>query len=95
MKLQILDAAKNDLIEGFYFYEKQQRGLGVNLYAGIESLKIFGGIHEKVYKNFKRSLSKKFPYAIYYTIDQGIVKIREIIDYRRSPVWIQEHLKDT
>lgn len=51
MKLHIPYVAKNDLIHGFYFYEKQEKGLGgyflANLYADIESLKIFGRIHEK------------------------------------------------
>lgn len=98
MKIQILDVAKNDLIEGFHFYEKQQKGLGeyflVNLYADIEALKVFGGIHRKVYKNLQRALSKKFPYAIYYSLDEDIVKIRAIIDYRRSSSWIEKHLKD-
>ncbi len=27
MKIKILDSAKNDIIEGFYFYEKQSEGL--------------------------------------------------------------------
>lgn len=98
MKIQILDVAKNDLIEGFQFYEKQQQGLGeyflVNLYADIESLKVFGGIHEKRYKNFQRALSKKFPYAIYYSVEEDTVKIRAIIDYRRSSSWIKKHVKN-
>jgi hypothetical protein len=28
MKLEILDQAEDDLIEGFHFYESQQAGLG-------------------------------------------------------------------
>jgi hypothetical protein len=28
MKLRILDSASQDLIDGFWFYEKQQSGLG-------------------------------------------------------------------
>jgi hypothetical protein len=28
MRLQILDSARDDLIDGFYFYEKQEPGLG-------------------------------------------------------------------
>lgn len=51
MRLEILDVAKADLIEGFRFYEAREAGLGryflTNLYADIESLKIFGGIHRK------------------------------------------------
>ena len=48
MRLQILEVARNDLIEGFYFYENKEKGLGdyflANLYSDIESLKVF--IHD-------------------------------------------------
>lgn len=48
MKIQILDEAKQDLVEGFRFYENQEPGLGsyflTNLYADIESLKIHAGV---------------------------------------------------
>jgi hypothetical protein len=41
MRLQILDFAKDDLIEGYRFYEEREAGLGeyflVNLYSDIES----------------------------------------------------------
>lgn len=47
MRLQILDLARDDLVEGFRFYESKDSGLGryflVNLYSDIESLKVFGG----------------------------------------------------
>ena len=54
MKIEILDLAKEDLIEAYFFYEEQESGLGdyflLNLYADIELLTMFFGIHRKVYK---------------------------------------------
>ena len=71
MKIEILDRAREDLIEGFHFYERQEPGLGsyflTNLYADIESLRIYGGIHEKSYQNYDRLLSQRFPFAVYYS----------------------------
>lgn len=56
MRLQILDLARNDLIEGFHFYKDKEQGLGryflVNLYSDIESLTLFGGVHRRVYRVF-------------------------------------------
>ena len=97
MRLEILDVAKADLIEAFRFYEGREAGLGryflTNLYADIESLKIFGAIHRKVYRGFQRALSKRFPFAIYYTIEADTVQIRSIVDCRRHPSWIRKHLR--
>jgi hypothetical protein len=46
MRLEILDQAERDLIEGFRFYEDQGEGLGsyflTNLYADIDSLDFSG-----------------------------------------------------
>jgi hypothetical protein len=99
MRLQILDLAKQDLVEGFHFYEEKGEGLGdyflSNLFADIDSLKVFGGIHRKVYGEFHRALSKRFPFAIYYTTENDIVRIRSIVDCRRQPSWIRRHLKTT
>jgi hypothetical protein len=69
MHLKILDQAEADLIEGFHFYETQQAGIGsyflANLYADIESLRLYGGIHLKPYKHYHRLLSKRFPFAVF------------------------------
>ena len=96
MKIEILDQAVQDLIEGFHFYEDQQPGLGgyflASLYADIESLKLHGGIHRKAHKNNHRLLSKRFPFAVFYTVEGGKVFIRAVVDCRRHPAWIRRHL---
>jgi len=96
MKLEILDLAKNDLIEGYHFYQAREPGLGSyfldTLYSDIDSLRIFGGIHRKAYKDLHRSLSKRFPFAIYYTVDEETIRVRSVVDCRRNPSWIRKHL---
>jgi hypothetical protein len=98
MKVQILDLAKNDLIEGYRFYEAREVGLGAyfltNLYTDVDSLAILGGLHSMPYRHFYRALSKRFPFAIFYTMDDDLVKIRAIVDCRRKPSWIRKHLRD-
>ena len=44
---------------------------GCFLYSAIDSLRILGGVHRKVYKNLHRALSKRFPFAIYYTVESS------------------------
>ena len=44
MRIEVLDRATDDLVEGFQFYEAQETGLGSyfleNLYTDIELLKL-------------------------------------------------------
>ncbi len=97
VKIKILESARDDLKEGFHFYEVQQEGLGAyfldSLYSDIESLKLFAGIHNIHFKKYHRLLSKRFPFAIYYCIEENEVGIYAVIDCRKNPAWIREKLK--
>ena len=99
MKIELLDLAQGDLIDGYHFYESQEAGLGSyfldTLYSDIDSLRIFGGIHRKAYKNLHRCLSKRFPFAIYYTMEAEVVRVRSVIDCRKNPSWIRRHLRES
>ena len=72
MKIKILISAVKDLEAGRQFYEKQGEGLGDylfdTLFSDIDSLALFGGVHRKIY-GYHRLLSRRFPYAIYYKIE--------------------------
>ena len=97
MKIKILDLAERDLIEGFRFYEAQETGLGsyfiTNLYADIESLRLYAGIHERPFKTYYRLLSRRFPFAVFYTFDKNIVSIHAVLDCRSDPAWARKRLK--
>nr|VFK44656.1 MAG: hypothetical protein BECKTC1821E_GA0114239_103815 [Candidatus Kentron sp. TC]VFK54122.1 MAG: hypothetical protein BECKTC1821F_GA0114240_100419 [Candidatus Kentron sp. TC] len=96
MKIQILEEATADLAEGFRFYERQAEGLGDyfldSLWSDIHSLCLYGGIHA-IHHGYYRLLSKRFPFAVYYRIDDGVVRVRAVLDCRRNPDRISERLK--
>ncbi|GAA5125638.1 hypothetical protein GCM10023212_27780 [Luteolibacter yonseiensis] len=80
------------MIEGYFFYESKERGLGSYFLDTLYSLKISGGVHRKTYQNLHRSLSKRFPFAIYYSLESETVRVKAIVDCRRNPSWIRGHL---
>jgi hypothetical protein len=81
------------LIDGYYFYEKQTEGLGVyfldSLFSDIESLKIYAGIHSLHFEKYLRLLSKRFPFAVYYRIENDTVLVYAVLDCRRNPALIR------
>jgi hypothetical protein len=97
VKVEILNLAELDILDGFSFYESQEAGLGSyfleNIYSDIDSLARYAGIHLKPHKNFHRLLSKKFPFAVYYTVSNETVFIHAVVDCRRDPAWIRQRLK--
>ena len=96
MKIEILDEAQQDLIEGFQFYESRETGVGSYfldcLFSDIDSLLLFGGVHQLVY-GYYRSLSKRFPFAIYYDIVGELIRVHAVLDCRRNPTWIRDRLR--
>lgn len=95
MQVQILDEAEQDLLEGVQFYENQISGLGQyfldSLFSDIDSLQIYGGIHS-VHFGYYRLLSKRFPFAIYYRIENNVCRVRAILDCRQNPEKVENRL---
>ncbi len=62
MRIQILEDAQQDILDGFYFYESQEKGLGDyfldSIFADIDSLQLYAGIHPW-YFGYQRLLSKR------------------------------------
>ncbi len=89
MKIQILSSAMKDLNTGKDFYDCQEAGIGDYfqdcLFCDIDSHILYGGIHKQVF-GYHRLLSKRFPYAIYYRIDQThTITVHRVLDCRREP----------
>ena len=96
MKIEILDEAELDLVEGFRFYEAQATGLGDyfldTLFSDIDSLRLYAGIHPR-YFGHHRLLSKRFPFAVYYKVLGKAVRVAAVLDCRRNPARIGERLR--
>lgn len=98
MKIRILASALMDLEEGRDFYDRQAPGVGDYfqdcLFADIDSLVLYAGIHRVVF-GFNRLLSKRFPYAIYYRVEECQVVVYRVLDCRRNPSRIRKSLGET
>lgn len=97
MSIRILTAAQQDLLTGFRFYESQEPGLGDyfldSLFADIDSLQIYAGVHKIHFGHYYRMLAHRFPYAIYYRIIDGEVIVYAVLDCRRRPATTRKRLR--
>ncbi len=96
MQIKIREQAKADLLAGFRFYESQASGLGDyfldSLYADIDSLLIYAGIHCVVFGKYHRLLSHNFPFAVYYQIKGNTVNVNAVLDCRQMPLSTKDRL---
>lgn len=97
MRIEILDEAQQDLIEGFHFYEAREAGLGSYfpdcLFSDIDSLILYAGIHHITF-GYHRCLSKRFPFAVYYGVEGELIRVHAVLDCRRNPSWIRKRLME-
>ena len=95
MRVEILDEAEQDLVDGAHFYEAQDSGLGQyfldSLFSDIDSLQLYAGIHP-VQFGYHRLLSKRFPYAIYYRVKGRLAQVWAVLDCRQDPDQIARRL---
>jgi len=97
MRLRILETAIEDLDRGRQFYERQGEGLGAyfldSLFAEIDSLILYAGIHRKVF-GYHRLIARRFPYGVYYRVeDDEVVVVWRVLDLRRSPARIRREVE--
>ena len=97
MRIEILDKAENDLVNGYAFYERQSQGLGQyfldSLFSDLESLNLYAGIHA-MHLGYHRLLAKRFPFAVYYRSQDKVIRVYAILDCRRDPALLRNHLDD-
>jgi hypothetical protein len=78
VEIRLLETAKEDLREGYWFYEEQSSGLGDYfldcMQADVRSLHIFARVHATA-DGFYRMLGKRFPFAIYYLVNDEPVDV--------------------
>jgi hypothetical protein len=97
MRIRLLRSAYWDLDDGYAFYESREAGLGdyylSSVKADIEGFRVSAGIHRIVYEDYHRMLCRTFPFAVFYSKENSTVTIYSVVDCRRDPLWIRQHVQ--
>ena len=81
--------AEKDLSEAYAWYEAQRTGLGEEFLNSIEArldsiMRVPEGC-TVVYSTFRRGLVRRFPYAIFYDYNAGIVTVYAVFHTAQDP----------
>lgn len=97
MHIEILDEAQEDILKGTLFYESQQHGAGDyfldSISSDIDSLHLYAGIHATRY-DYYVLFSKRFPYTVYYKIEDRRIHVYAVLDERQDPKRIENRLNE-
>ena len=88
-EVRIRPEADQDLAEAASWYERQQRGLGQEFLD--EALAVFMRLAETplafelIHRFARRALLRRFPFAVFYTFEDGVVLAVGILHGSRHP----------
>jgi toxin ParE1/3/4 len=86
--------AEDDALEAYDWYEQQRPGLGMRfrdaLDAAVALLAENPRAFPVMYRDLRRVLVERFPYAVYYRIHPSQVSVVAIFHGRRNPRVLQD-----
>jgi len=91
-KLIIKPFAEMDAMDAANWYNQRRDGLGNEFLLALDAK--FNAIRRNplqfnlIYKNIRRALTERFPYAVFFIIENDVVYVLAIIHTNRSPkIW--------
>jgi len=85
----IRPAAEAELAEAFQWYEKQQRGLGLDFLRCVDACIANIGrnpqTYAKVHGGIRRALVRRFPYGVFYVEKEDGVVVIAVFHGSRDP----------
>jgi plasmid stabilization system protein ParE len=97
LKMIIRPEAEKDLDDAFSWYEERRKGLGydflLQVEAGLRFIEKYPLALSDIYKGVRRYIIKRFPYIIFYSIDNHNVIVLAVLHSGRDPDWIKKRIK--
>lgn len=93
-RLLIRRQAKSDLRQAARGYEGQSSGLGREFVAEVEAVLNRIGEnplqYQTIYREVRRAIPRKFPYGVFYRIEQSDIVVFAIVHLHRDPASWQD-----
>ncbi len=91
-KLIITPFAEEDAKDAASWYNEKREGLGneflLALEAALNAIQRKPNHYQVVFKGLKRALTVRFPYGIFFTVEEDVIYVLAIVHTTRSPkVW--------
>ena len=88
--LSIRKEAEADIAEAYQYYESCRTNLGSDFVLCIEEslarIRKNPKQYKRIYKKVHRALVRRFPYGIYYVIEQENISVIGVLHARKNPL---------
>ena len=81
-RIDFLPAASRDLEKAYRWYEGHRLGLGLEFAHSIDTclqyIRSNPELHEVVYKQYRRAMVRRFPYAVFFKLVDRVVTVYSV-----------------
>jgi plasmid stabilization system protein ParE len=89
VKLSYTSRAKDDVELAFVWYERQRKGLGYDFLdcveASVQLILANPKMYQVYHSCFHGCVLRRFPFSIFYTIEDKEIVIHSVFDSRQNP----------
>ncbi len=89
-KVKFAKEASNEFLDAVEWYELSAKGLGLRfteeIDSTIERIKLNPDLYPSIVEDIKRIQVNKFPYSIFYKIEDDTLVILRIFHNKRKPI---------
>lgn len=89
MPLLYTERARADLKAGILWYAKISTSLGKDFLVEVETKLSFIKVNPQAcklaYRNYRVAILQRFPFSIFYSIEEDLIVIHAIFDNRQNP----------
>lgn len=82
-------AADADIEAAFQWYESEQPGLGLEFLGEVRAtyVRILDGPfkYQELRSGIRRALTRRFPYGIYFSVEDDLIVVIAVLDSARDP----------
>lgn len=94
LEIIVCPEAQLEVQEAFQYYQEKSEGLGFefmrSLDAALQSVKRNPFAYQKIYKETRRVLLRKFPYALFYIAEENRIVVIACFHQKRSEIdWLR------
>ena len=97
-QLIIRPEAEADVLEAFQWYDEQIPGLGqeflLELERALESIQNNPEANLRIHRDFRRVLTRRFPYSTFYTVQGQSVVVIAVLHAARDPRLVRKRARN-
>lgn len=98
--LQFTDEARQDIVDGFSWFEDKRKGLGLDfllfLRAALNTIEKNPYLHQPISSkkaHIRRAIVHKFNYTIFYTVEKEDISVFGVLSSKQDPAIWKKRLK--